>query len=226
MILFIITDTAEAARRGSTFHDAKVTLEGVSGDLCLMAHYSRVSLEMLRQVRPWAVCHSGCGAEFKTYDVLEHKGYNAVIRQWEGPQIGLCGGHQIIAHAFGGTVGHMGRLKTGEADHNPSYHAGLYKEWGAYPVRIVRPDPLFAGLGKGIMVLQSHMDEVKRLPRCLTLLAGSARCRVQAFVHMDKPVYGVQFHPERFSKDYPDGGKVLENFFRLARQTGAAAGGE
>jgi GMP synthase (glutamine-hydrolysing) len=111
----------------------------------------------------------------------------------------------------------MGRLRKGEADHNPLYHAGLYKEWGAYPVKIVQPDPLFAGMGKTIMVPQSHMDEVKRLSPRLKLLASSARCRVQAFVHRDKPVYGVQFHPERFSAEYPAGGRVLENFFRLAR---------
>ena len=33
--------------------------------------------------------------------------------------------------------------------------------------------------------------------RCRPLLARSERCDIQAFAHLEKPAFGVQFHPER-----------------------------
>ena len=60
--------------------------------------------------------------------------------------------------------------------------------------------------------------EVKELGPDLRLLAISRDCRVQAFVHRSRPVYGTQFHPETPLKAYPDGFRVLRNFFRLARE--------
>ena len=87
-----------------------------------------------------------------------------------------------------------------------------------YAVRIVQRDPLFDGLGEVIRVQEHHMDEVKELAGDLRLLASSEDCRVQAFVHRLRPVYGVQFHPEAASESYPDGFQVLRNFFCLARR--------
>jgi GMP synthase (glutamine-hydrolysing) len=133
------------------------------------------------------------------------------------PQIGFCGGFQLIARLFGSTLGHIGTLREDDPDHSGTYHAGLFKEWGVYPVRVLRPDPLFAGLGGTIRVLEAHMDEVKDLAPDLVLLASSERCRVQAFRHRTKPIYGTQFHPEMSPEAFPDGRKVLENFFRIAR---------
>ena len=94
----------------------------------------------------------------------------------------------------------------------------MSKEWGVYPVRIVRADPLFDELGEVIRVQEYHMDEVKTLGPELLLLASSARCQVQAFKHCTKPIYGTQFHPEQSPESYPDGKQVLKNFFRIARE--------
>ena len=218
MIVYIITDKGDTARRGGGFQGHKVTLEDLSGDVCLVLHYTQVSLSLLSELRPWAVCHSGGGTEYKEYDILQHRDYQRVIREWDGAQIGFCGGHQIVAHAFGGALGHMGKVSRAEADHNPAYHAGFYKEWGVYPVAIVRRDPIFRGLGRTLRVQEYHMDEVKRLGRELVLLASSARCRVQAFKHRSKPVYGTQFHPEQSPDRYPDGKRLLTNFFEIARE--------
>ncbi len=218
MIVYVITDKGETARRGGGFQNHKVTLEDLSGDVCLVLHYTQARLSLLADLRPWAVCHSGGGAEYKDYDVLRRRNYQRVIREWQGAQIGFCGGHQIVAHSFGSTLGHMGKVKSREADHNPGYHAGLYKEWGVYPITVVRSDPIFNGLGKTLRMQEYHMDEVKRLGRDLVLLASSARCRVQVFKHRAKPIYGTQFHPEQSPESSPDGRKLLENFFRIARE--------
>ncbi len=216
MILYIITDSPANAR-GASFWTHKHVLEELADDACVVLRYNQLSRELLDRVGPWAICHSGGGAVFSEYDVLQHPEYRRVVTEHDAPQIGFCGGHQLIARHFGSTVSPMGPLREDEADHNPAYHAGLYKESGVYPVRIAVPDPLFDGLGDVIRVHQSHKDEVKELGPDLLLLASSARCRVQAFKHRTKPIYGTQFHPEQSPEAYPDGRRVLANFFRLAR---------
>ena len=230
MILFIITDSPANAN-GAGFYHTRLRLEQLAGDVCLELRYNQLSRELLNAVRPWAICHSGGGAIFSEYDILRHEPYRWVITEYDAPQIGFCGGHQLIALQFGATVDHIGPVRDDEVDANPGYHAGLFKEWGVYPVRIVRADPLFDGLGGTIRVQEYHMDEVKELGPELTLLASSARCRVQAFKHRRKPIYGTQFHPEQSPDSYPDGVQLLRNFFRIARAyadgrgTGASAGG-
>ncbi len=87
-----------------------------------------------------------------------------------------------------------------------------------YPVRVLRRDPLFRGLGEVVRVQQFHRSEVKSLGKALVCLASSTDCAVQAFAHRRRPLYGVQFHPEEATEGYPDGGLILRNFFRIARR--------
>jgi GMP synthase-like glutamine amidotransferase len=47
-------------------------------------------------------------------------------------------------------------------------------------------------------------------------LADSEACRIQAIRHASRPLYGVQFHPERYSQRHPDGRTIMANFFGLA----------
>lgn len=97
------------------------------------------------------------------------------------------------------------------------YHPGSFNEWGVYPVRILCPDPLFRRMGRVIRVPEYHYGEVNSLPKDLVLLASSRNCRVQAFRHRLKPLYGTQFHPEKKVEAYPDGSRILRNFFRLTK---------
>jgi GMP synthase (glutamine-hydrolysing) len=109
------------------------------------------------------------------------------------------------------------KLAEGEADLRPNYHPGWYTETGMQPVRLVeREDPLFAGLPETITVLESHYCEVKTVPTEFRLLATNDNCQVQAMRHATRPIYGIQFHPEAYTDYYPDGRRLLENFFALA----------
>jgi GMP synthase (glutamine-hydrolysing) len=92
----------------------------------------------------------------------------------------------------------------------------MRKEWGAYPVRVSANDPLFAGLGDTVVVEQRHFWELKALPAGFVRLATSDACPIQAIRHERRPLYGVQFHPERYSEHHPAGRRILTNFFRLA----------
>ncbi|HEY7574290.1 MAG TPA: hypothetical protein VIB08_03955, partial [Thermoanaerobaculia bacterium] len=94
--------------------------------------------------------------------------------------------------------------------------AGMRKEWGPSVVRVTADDPLFAGLDETILVEQRHFWELKTAPTGFARLAASDACAVQAIRHESRPLWGLQFHPERYSERYPDGRIVLANFFRLA----------
>ena len=216
MIWYIVTDDAEQYRQPH-FHRIKILLEERADDCCLAVHYRYISRKLLSEARPWAICHSGGSALYDDYDVLQHEGYADCILNWDIPQIGFCGGHQIISTKFGSRIGWMRRLTDDEPDQE-GYRPRQFKEWGIYPVRIVHRDPLFEGMGGVIRVREAHSWEVLELGPELRLLASGDTCRVQAYVHTTKPVYGVQFHPEGANTDYPDGWQILKNFFSLARR--------
>jgi GMP synthase (glutamine-hydrolysing) len=84
-------------------------------------------------------------------------------------------------------------------------------------VRVLVPEPLFAGLPQEILVMESHREHVvleDLAPAGFTLLANSGTSDVEAMRHNAKPLFGLQFHLER-SGDV--GRQVMENFFKFAR---------
>lgn len=83
-------------------------------------------------------------------------------------------------------------------------------------ITLVRPDPLFDGLLDPVYMEEDHYWAVKELPPVLELLATTETCPIQAFRHRERPVYGTQFHPERYDREHPQGRRVLQNFFRIA----------
>ncbi|MCE5217105.1 gamma-glutamyl-gamma-aminobutyrate hydrolase family protein [bacterium] len=137
----------------------------------------------------------------------------ATIRETSLPMIGFCGGCQIISGAFGGAISQMRPLREGEADPNPRYTPGIFKEWGFMPVRVTQRDPLFEGLGDQFVVREMHAWEITRLPECFEVLASTDACRVQVIRHKTRPLYGTQFHPEHATDEYPDGRRLIRNFF-------------
>lgn len=140
----------------------------------------------------------------------------ATIRATNLPTFGFCGGHQLIAQAFGGKVAKMRPLTPGEKDPNPARYTGWFKEWAFLPVKIVRRDALFDGFGDTVIVREYHAYEIKRLPEEFDLLASNDACRVQAIKHKSRLLYGTQFHPEHFDAEHPDGERMLRNFFKIA----------
>jgi GMP synthase-like glutamine amidotransferase len=221
MIWYIATDSTENYHRFiGSFGQHKLELERLSGDLCLMLHYTQVDAALLDRCRPWAICHSGGSAMYDTYDVLEHKVYGDCIARADIPQIGFCGGCQILAVRMGSTIGPLRPMRDGEPDLNPSYCPGQLKEWGIYPVKVVQKDPIFKGLPDIIRVQEYHSWEVKELAADLQLLGSTETCRVQAWRHRQRMLYGTQFHPEQSNDNYTDGFKLLTNFFEEARAGG------
>ncbi len=141
------------------------------------------------------------------------------IRAAPCPVLGICGGHQLIAHAFGGDPLHncfMRPLCTGETP-EADYQPGMLTEWGFTTVRRIAGDELFASLPERMTVAQYHAHEVHRLPPDFRLLATNDRCLVQAMRHDRRPVWGVQFHPEEWDEEHPCGSRILGNFASICQ---------
>ena len=109
------------------------------------------------------------------------------------PVLGICYGMQALTRRMGGEVRH-----------------GRVREYGQAEIRIERPDPLFKGLKSRTRVWMSHGDKVERLPPEFLRLASSEDCEFAAVRAGDRPIYGVQFHPEVHHT--PRGDKILANF--------------
>ena len=116
------------------------------------------------------------------------------------PILGICAGHQFMAGFYGG--------QTAEAPK---------PEFGAASISLVDGGGrLFEGTPEEQTVWESHNDEIKDPGPHLIPLAHSQNCRYQAVKHRNRPIYGVQFHPEVQHTEYGD--RIFQNFLNLAKR--------
>jgi GMP synthase (glutamine-hydrolysing) len=111
------------------------------------------------------------------------------------PVLGICYGMQLIARLAGAEVRRGGR-----------------REYGRAEITVLQPDTLFDGFEPGSVTTawMSHGDHVEEPPPRFTVIATSAGNPVAAFRHAERPIFGVQFHPE--VAHTPRGGEVISNF--------------
>ena len=198
--------------------EQKYRFEDISGDLCLLVRYWRVNPDLLRQLGARAVVVSGAATDFEHYNDKDLEGLRAVYQEAAWPTLGLCAGHQLMALACRAGVDAMGPLPQGALDpfQGTTYPQGVKQERGFMPVRLVQTHPLFAGLGQEAVFYESHYWEVKSLPAGFRALAETDLCCIQAMAHDERPLFGVQFHPEENDDANPAGRRLLANFFRVA----------
>jgi GMP synthase-like glutamine amidotransferase len=111
------------------------------------------------------------------------------------PTLGVCGGYQALALAYGGTVAKA---------------AGLVH--GFRTIALEDKDTLLAGLPAKIKVMESHREIVRQLPPGFVRIATSADAENEGMRHIERPLYGVQFHPEKWNEENQAGKRILENF--------------
>jgi GMP synthase (glutamine-hydrolysing) len=144
----------------------------------------------IRERRPAGLILSGGPASVFSDDAYE---IDPEIFTAGVPVLGICYGHQLLAHTQGGTV-----QKTGTA------------EYGKTALRVESDSRLFANLPPGQDVWMSHGDSVVAAPDGFTVTASTAGSPVAAMEDRVRGLYGVQFHPEVVHT--PRGAEILRHF--------------
>jgi para-aminobenzoate synthetase component 2 len=122
------------------------------------------------------------------------------------PLLGVCLGHQAIAVAHGATVSRAPELLHGKTSEVEHAGAGVLHDL---------PSPFTATRYHSLAV------EEATLPPELAVTARTAGGVVMALRHRDRPVEGVQFHPESVLTQ--GGHLMLASWLRACGDTGAAA---
>lgn len=117
------------------------------------------------------------------------------------PLLGVCLGHQAIGRAFGGRIVRAPTLMHGK-------------------LSAIRHDGhgLFQGLPQGFEATRYHSLVVEResLPETLQVNAETGEGVIMGLAHRDRPIFGVQFHPESIASEH--GHALLANFIRATGQ--------
>ncbi len=113
------------------------------------------------------------------------------------PTLGVCLGHQCIAHSFGAEVVVNEEImhgKTSPISHNSK--------------------GLFEGIPSPFTATRYHSLVVKRdtVPECLEITAETEAGEIMGIRHKEHPIWGVQFHPESILTDH--GRLLLQNFLK------------
>jgi len=125
---------------------------------------------------------------------------NDIIRQFSGkiPILGVCLGHQCIAHTYGASVVRARRLMHGKT--SQITHDGK---------------TIFKGLSNPFTATRYHslMVQEDTLPGCLEVTARADNDEIMGIRHKQFLLEGVQFHPESFLTE--EGPMLLKNFLSL-----------
>lgn len=128
------------------------------------------------------------GSKYSAYDnepwIIQLNDYIVSLNQQRKKLIGICLGHQLIAHALGGMVK---KNDKGWCVGNTNSHIKKEKTW-------MQP------MKKSFSLLVSHQDQVHKLPDQAELIASSKLCPYSSFQIADH-ILTFQGHPE-YSEGY------------------------
>jgi GMP synthase-like glutamine amidotransferase len=173
-----------------------------------MIHYEQATPEMILTYNPKAIILGGQKTPWTQYPNEKLNKIYATIQNIKVPLLGICGGHQLIALAYGSTVAPIKVLDATK----PGYE-GCWREKGYVKINTVKAnDPIFTNINAEFQGYENHCDEVKSIPSGFISIATGSDCKIQGFKHASKPIYGVQFHPEVFDSSHSDDKVILQNF--------------
>jgi anthranilate synthase component 2 len=122
------------------------------------------------------------------------------------PMLGVCLGHQTLCEMHGATVERAGRIMHGKL--SPIVHDGTGPFEGL-------PSPFDATRYHSLIVRE------ETLPASIVAIARTPERELMAVRHIERPVWGVQFHPESILSQH--GHAMLAAFLRV--RSGADGGG-
>jgi anthranilate synthase component 2 len=113
------------------------------------------------------------------------------------PLFGVCLGHQAIGQIFGGQIVRVPPMHGKTSD---IYHEG---------------QSVFQGLPSPFQATRYHSLTIdpSTVPDCLIVTAKTDDDVIMGVQHQDKPIHGVQFHPESIATNH--GHEILQNFISI-----------
>ncbi len=138
------------------------------------------------------------GGPSSVYSVRAPK-FNPEIFKKNIPILGICYGHQLIAHYLGGRVIPI-----------PT------KEYGKTELYIKDKKDLFKDLNDKEIVWMSHGDSIEKIPPGFKILSSTKHCKVGAMADRNQKIFSTQFHPEVTHTKH--GQDILRNFvFKICK---------
>jgi anthranilate synthase component 2 len=115
------------------------------------------------------------------------------------PILGVCLGHQAIGAALGGRIVSAKEIRHGKV--SPIAHDGT---------------GVFEGLPSPFTATRYHSLAIDpaAVPNVLRVTARTSDGEIMGVAHADRPLHGVQFHPESIASEH--GHRLLANFLNLA----------
>lgn len=159
------------------------------GIYCEIVPYT-YSLEKIRAKNPKGIIFTGGP---KSVSEEGAPTVDSKIFELNIPILGICFGHQLIAHLLGGEVKSSDR-----------------REYGKTDVNLAEDSALFKGMEGKKQCWMSHTYYVSKVPEGFTVTASSEECPTAAMSNRERNIYGVQFHPE--VEHTPFGKDMLKNF--------------
>ncbi len=159
-----------------------------------------VSLQEVKKIDPDGIIISpGPGSPDSRRDVGNSP---EIVVEAEVPVLGVCLGHQIIGHVFGGRVG---RVKPLHGKASTVRHDGK---------------TIFSGVKNPLRAGRYHSLAVLEVPKGFAVSAISQEDNVVMGIrHKSRQIEGVQFHPESVLTEFDSGEglKIIKNFVDMCR---------
>jgi GMP synthase (glutamine-hydrolysing) len=121
------------------------------------------------------------------------------LKELDIPIMGICLGLQLMGTTFGGRVA-----------------PGVIGGYAEVQVEVVKENDILKGLPGTFKTWASHADQIVELPMDFEILARSNVCDIEAMKHVNRPLYGVQWHPEVAHTEY--GQELFRNFIVLCKK--------
>jgi len=168
---------------------------GESGQEVLVVRNDEITIEQINDLNPEKIVISPGPCTPKEAGISIELIKNATV-----PLLGVCLGHQAIGAAFGGNIIKAPEIFHGKLSEIEHDNENIFKGIDS-PYSVVRYHSL-------IIEKDSLPDELK-----ITGVLKDNPEIIMAIEHKEKPIYGVQFHPESIETDF--GMKLIENFLAL-----------
>ena len=111
------------------------------------------------------------------------------------PYLGICFGHQLLGMYYGAKIS-IGEKRYKLEKINFNCEAEIHSEINNFHFE------------------ERHKEEIT-LPEGFNLIASSDKTEVEGIMHKEKPLFGLQFHPE-ISGEH--GKQIIKNFINITRK--------